>query len=400
MNRTKILVLEEHPLTRQILVFALGRLGCNNVYTAESADQAFAVLKAEKYIDILIFDIRMPSKDGLSFLREASELGEIAAVILTSSITSDLCVAIQQLARLRGYQVLGTLNKPLCLTVLKQQLLKYCLRVPQVASLQVDEVHSATEIQQALLGGEFIPFYQPKLDLQTLEVVGAEVLVRWQHPRLGLLRPAQFLETVQYYGFLNDMTLRVAREALCFWRELNMTGKMSLSINLEAEQLGLPGLPEIVRQLLEETAVPARCLILELTEAGLLDAPITSIENLVRLRLMGCGVSIDNFGAGFSSLQRICEMPCSELKLDASFAQSVTLNSRTLAIVESLLLLARKLGIQLVVEGVETTEQFSLLSALGCSIGQGDRFSRPLSASSFVAWLQLLEPAPVLMDGV
>ncbi|MNR28440.1 Oxygen sensor protein DosP [compost metagenome] len=118
-----------------------------------------------------------------------------------------------------------------------------------------------------------------------------------------------------------------------------------------------------------------------------MQAPITSIENLVRLRLLGCGVSIDDFGAGFSSLQRVCEMPCSELKLDMSFIRSMTHNPRSLVAVDSLLRLSDNLGIQLVAEGIETHEQLTLLQRLGCQIGQGYVFAHPLPGSEFMDWL-------------
>jgi EAL domain-containing protein (putative c-di-GMP-specific phosphodiesterase class I)/CheY-like chemotaxis protein len=387
MNSTKILILEDHPLTRQMLTLSLQALGYGNIHSAESGEQALVILTAEKYFDVLICDIQMPGIDGLTFLREASEVGRIDALVLSSDMAHDLRLAIQQLARLSGYQVLGDLAKPFSRAELKQLLLSYCPSTPSRANYSVEEMPSANEIQQGLLAGEFVPFFQPKLNLQTLEVVGVEALVRWQHPQLGLLSPALFLTVVQNFGFLNAMTLSIARQALSFLREQQLIDEITLSVNLEAEQLGMSGLVEAVRTLLNEERMPARCLILELTETGLLQAPLTSIENLVRLRLLGCGISIDDFGAGFSSLQRICEMPCSELKLDASFTSSIAHNPRSLAAVDSLLRLADNLDIKLVAEGIETPEQLSLLQSLNCPVGQGYLFSRPLAGTDFAAWL-------------
>jgi EAL domain-containing protein (putative c-di-GMP-specific phosphodiesterase class I) len=392
MSSINILILEDHSLTSQMLVLALQGLGYSNLHCAENGEQALAILKKQKHFDVLICDIQTPGIDGLSFLRVATETGRIDALIISSVIAADLRLAIQQLARLSGYQVLGDLAKPFCSEALKMLLLSYCPRGQRKAQMLVEDIPSASEIQQGLADGEFIPFYQPKLNLQTYEVVGAEILVRWQHPQNGLLSPALFLESVQHFGFLNDMTLRIARQALGFLREQGLVGKISLSLNLEAEQLGLPGLPEAVRQMLDEMRIPARSLILELTETGLLKAPLTSIENLVRLRLLGCGVSIDDFGAGYSSLQRICEMPCSELKLDASFTRSLIHNPRSLAAVDSLLRLADNLGIQMVAEGIETLDQLELLQRMNCPIGQGYFFSRPLAGADFATWLQLRQP--------
>lgn len=388
MNSTKVLILEDHPMTRQILVLALQGLGYTNLHTATCGEEAFALLKSEGHFDVLICDIQMPGIDGLTFLREASEVGHVAALIISSAIAPDLRLAIQQLARLSGYQVLGDLGKPFSRDELKELMLRYYPRAPRQAQAMLDELPSATEVQRGLLDGEFIPFYQPKLNLQTMEVVGAEILVRWQHPQQGLLAPGLFLPVVQHFGFLNAMTQSLAQQALRFLREEQLIGELRLSINLDTEQLALSGLLEAVRQALDAERVPAQSLILEITESGLMQAPITSIENLVRLRLLGCGVSIDDFGAGFSSLQRVCEMPCSELKLDASFIHSMPHNPRCLAAVDSMLRLSDNLGIQLVAEGIETHEQLTLLQRLGCPIGQGYLFSHPLSGADFIDWLR------------
>lgn len=387
MNSTKILILEDHPMTRQMLVLALQGLGYTNIHTADCGKQAFALLKHEGHFDVLICDIQMPGIDGLTFLREAAEIGYIAALIISSAIAPDLRLAIQQLARLTGYQVLGDLGKPFTRDELKVLMLRYCPSAPYQVPPTIDELPSATEIQNGLNDGEFIPFYQPKLNLQTLEVIGMEVLVRWQHPLHGLISPGLFLGAVRHFGFLNVMTQTIARQALSFLREQRLIGELRLSINVETEQLARPDLLEAVRQNLDAERVPAQSLILEITESGLMQAPITSIENLVRLRLLGCGVSIDDFGAGFSSLQRVCEMPCSELKLDMSFIRSMTHNPRSLAAVDSLLRLSDNLGIQLVAEGIETHEQLTLLQRLGCQIGQGYVFARPLPGPEFMDWL-------------
>lgn len=388
MNSTKILILEDHPMTRQMLVLALQGLGYSNLHTADCGEQAFALLKVEGHFDVLICDIQMPGIDGLTFLREAADIGYIAALIISSAIAPDVRLAIQQLARLTGYQVLGDLGKPFTRNELKMLMLHYHPSAPYQAQLTIDELPSATEIQSGLLDGEFIPFYQPKLNLQTLEVIGMEALVRWQHPQRGLLTPGLFLKTVQHFGFLGDMTQSIARQALSFLREQQLIGKLHLSINVETEQLARPDLLKVVRQHLDAEGVPAQSLILEITENGLMQAPITSIENLVRLRLLGCGVSIDDFGAGFSSLQRVCEMPCSELKLDMSFIRNMTHNPRSCAAVDSLLRLTENLGIQLVVEGIETQEQLALLQPLGQPIGQGYLFSQPLPGPAFIEWLE------------
>ena len=386
MHNIKIMILEDHALTRHMLVLALRRLGYLHLYCAEGGEQAFELLRAEGSFDVLICDIQMEGVDGLAFLRKARELGSICALVVSSAIAADLRLAIQQLARLLGYQVLGDLEKPFCVEHLHGLLQRYQTSVrgpsPAIATLPL----AGLDVEQSLARGEFIAHFQPKVNLQTLETVGAEALVRWQHPRHGLLTPGLFLPIVAREGALDAMTQAILSQSLRFLHDGAWRTSFCVSVNLEASQLASPRLVETVREALEMEAVSAGQLMIEITETGLMQAPITSIENLVRLRLMGCGVSIDDFGAGFSSVQRVCEMPCTELKLDASFVRSMVYNSRSMAAIDSLRHLTEQLGIALVVEGIETREQFRLLQTLGCTIGQGYFFSRPLSGRNFMEW--------------
>lgn len=388
MNNPKILVLEDHALTRQILLVSLKSLGYARLYSAGSGKEAFDLLKSERNFDVLICDIQMPGIDGLTFLREAREVGLINALILSSEIAPDLRLAVQQLARLIGYQVLGDLTKPISGVELQALLSRYAPSDARHDFKCADEDPGREDVYRGLEAGEFVPYFQPKMCLKSGAVVGAEVLARWQHPRRGLLAPGQFLQAVQSFGGINEMTQSIARQALLFLKEHRLEKMLTIALNLEAEQLGLRGLLGAVRHELESLQLPAHCLTLELTETGLIQAPIASIENLVRLRLLGCGVSIDDFGAGFSSVQRICEMPCTELKLDASFTRSLMHNPRIIAAVDSLLRLAKNLELDVVAEGIETLEQLHELQRLGCSLGQGYLFSPPLGAERFLGWLR------------
>lgn len=394
MNDLKILILEDHVLTRLLLLQAMRALGYTNIYEADSGQQALAILKAEKHFDVLVCDIQMPGIDGLSFLRKAADVGHITSVILASAIDLDLSLAIQQLARLSGYQVLGAVNKPFSREELAELMQRYRPAALHDNRSIAGKLPEAMEIEDGLglFRGSFVPFYQPQVNLATREVVGLEALVRWQHPEYGVLSPAMFLETARKLGMLGSMTQSMIRQGLRFLRDNSLVGRLHLSINLEVEQLAEANLLDSVRHLLEEEGVPARSLVLEVTESSLLNASILSIENLVRLRLLGCGISIDDFGAGFSCLQRVCEMPCSELKLDASLIRSMPYNPRSQAAVDSVLHLAQRLGIQVTAEGIETEQQLNLLRNLNCSIGQGYLFARPLPGDELIAWLQRFHP--------
>ena len=162
-----------------------------------------------------------------------------------------------------------------------------------------------------------------------------------------------------------------------------------MAFNLQAAQLARSELTTSIRGILARHSAFGSGLTFELTESGLLEAPATSLENLVRLRMMGCRLSIDDFGAGFSSLQRLCQLPFSEIKLDAEFVRTLDLEPRCRAVISSTLALGETLGMSVVIEGIETDAQRLQLMSLGCTQGQGYWYAKPMSGEALLGWLQL-----------
>jgi len=162
---------------------------------------------------------------------------------------------------------------------------------------------------------------------------------------------------------------------------------LDLSFNLNASQLTNSNLTAVIKGILSLHQTAPASVTFELTESGLLEAPATSLETLVRLRMMGCKLSIDDFGAGFSSLQRLCQLPFNEIKLDGEFIRTLLHEPRCQAIVSSTLALGETLGMSVVVEGIETEEQRESLLAMGCTQGQGYLFARPMNDVDLLRWL-------------
>lgn len=163
---------------------------------------------------------------------------------------------------------------------------------------------------------------------------------------------------------------------------------MNLAFNLHAAQLANVELTSQIKRILAMFQAPGCSLTFELTESGLLEAPAVSLENLVRLRIMGCRLSIDDFGAGFSSLQRLCQLPFNEIKLDAEFVRGLKHEPRCRAVVASTLALGQTLGMSVVIEGIETAEQHQELLTLGCTQGQGYWHSRAMNGADLLRWLK------------
>lgn len=217
--------------------------------------------------------------------------------------------------------------------------------------------------------------YQPQVALDDLSLVGVEALVRWTHPELGAVSPADFVPLAEETGFVIELGAYVLAEAC---REvLAWPWQGRLAVNVSPTQLALSDMAETVRLALAETGFPAHRLDIEVTESLLLDAPEKVAAMLHALKALGCGIAIDDFGTGYSSLSYLADLPFDKLKIDQSFVRRMDAGPANRAILNSVVRLGRDIGKTVVAEGVETVAQRDALKALGCDIGQGYLFGRP-----------------------
>jgi diguanylate cyclase (GGDEF)-like protein len=243
------------------------------------------------------------------------------------------------------------------------------------------------ELPVALLEGQFVLHYQPKIAVGTGETFGAEALVRWQHPTRGLLHPDAFLEIVEQSGSIGRLTqivLELAVQQLSVWHAAGVP--ISVAVNLSASDLLDAELPERIMSLLSEHSVPVGALELEITESVLMTDPDRACELLGELRGLGLRIAVDDYGTGYCSLAYLRDLPIDELKIDRSFIAALSQDPRSGAIVSSTIELAHALNFSVVAEGVEDESTLAALKAFGCDSVQGFYFSRPLPAEQFAAW--------------
>lgn len=255
-------------------------------------------------------------------------------------------------------------------------------------SRSVRRLSLAGDLRRALESDEFQVYFQPKVRLRDRSLVGVECFARWEHPVYGMVPPKDVVAVAEHTGLLGRLTEVVLRAGLERVPDWSGVGEpLSISVNLAARTLTDVGFPGLVRSLLEEYDVSASDLILEVTEEAIVADAEQSLEILNTLREIGVVLSIDDFGTGRASLAYLRKLPIQEIKVDRTFVQGMTTDPRDRAIVQTVVDLSRHLGATAVAEGIESATALGMLEEIGCDLGQGFVFSRPLSPERFEAWL-------------
>ena len=261
----------------------------------------------------------------------------------------------------------------------------------------VERLTLESGLRRALEHGELLLHYQPILDLRTNRITGMEALVRWQHPELGLVPPAQFIALAEETGLIVPIGAWVLETACATQRAWQARGlpRVLMSVNLSPRQFMYGDLMKDMDRLFERTGYDTGGLKLEITEGMVMHNPERAVTLMHRLKAMGLHIAIDDFGTGYSSLAYLRRFPIDTLKIDRSFIMDIPSDSGSMAIAQAIIAMAQKLGIEVTAEGVETREQFQFLLEHGCDQIQGYYFSRPLDEAAAAALLQQRAPQGV-----
>ncbi|TAN72785.1 MAG: EAL domain-containing protein [Gallionella sp.] len=384
----RILVLDDEPFMLKLLGHILLNLGFAPATTCDNGRAALEWIDSTgKHPDMILLDLNMPEMDGVEFVRHLVERRYSGSLILISGEDERMLQAAEKLVRAHKIRVLGHLHKPVAPEGLKALLEKWA-QPPQSKPQAANKIYGADEVRAAIANGELINHYQPKVKVATSRVVGVETLVRWQHPRDGMVFPAQFIGVAEAHGLIDGLTRVVLTGALAqakLWQEMGLV--LQMAINVSMDNLASLDFADFVAVQAAAAGVPPQRVMLEVTESRLMQDPRAPLEILTRLRLKRFRLSIDDFGTGHSSLAQLRDIPFDELKIDQSFVHGAWDNGTVRAMFNASLGLAGQLNMEVVAEGVENQDDWDFLRKTKCDIAQGYFIAKPMHAASLPGWI-------------
>ena len=379
------LVVEDHRFQKWHCCNVLRDLGAQRIYSAENGPGALELLGFPgTTIDVVLADLDVPGMDGTAFLGALAEKHPGASLVLVSTPERAFRRSVEEIVRAYGVRLLGTMEKPVTRRGLDAML---ALRGEARAAIETPAEYSASEIADGLAAGQFETFFQPKVEMRSCALKGAEALARWHHPRNGLLAAKAFMPALEAAGLVDGLTWRVAGSAIenCrAWRDAGLD--LTVAINVPVSSLEQLSFADRIVQLVTGGGLDPAHVVLEITESAAARDLGRKLETLARLREKGFGLSIDDYGTGYSSMQRLRRIAFTELKIDEAFVLAAPTDPSSRALVESSLQVAARLGIGAVGEGVETQAQWDLLAELGCPVAQGHHIAGAMEGPAFLEW--------------
>ena len=387
LSGLKVMVIDDQTFVHKLMQTMLGKLGITAITFAENGVQALDVLSENERIpDIVFCDLSMPKMDGVTLLRHLGERRLVAGIVLLSGEDPRILRTAESLARSYGLYVLGSLEKPVKPADLESVLRTFDPHRTDVP-LRVLEPIGEDELREGLKNGALTPVFQPKVSTRDRRVLGVEALSRWNHPTRGMLGAGAFIPLAEERGHMDALTRAVLQMSLKETAAWHAEGlDLSLSVNVSVESLHRTSFPEEVIRMAQGEGLDPGKLVLEVTESRLVMDGTNALSALARFRLAGTGLSIDDYGTGYSSLAQLKRIPFTELKIDRAFVHGAADDPTARAILESSVALAKKLGLKTVAEGAETQEDWDMVSELGCDMVQGYFCARPMPGDEIPAW--------------
>lgn len=339
-----------------------------------------------QHLNIIVLDLFMPNIDGIELLRLLSKSKSSASIVLMSGKDKTVLHSAQKIAKEQELTVLGVLQKPFFAQQLEVILAKYVDESPQRKQGSFI-LPSAKDISSAIENKELFVVYQPQINITNRKVIGVEALVRWKHSERGLIPPDIFIPIAEDNDLIKGITTFVTKKSIRQQAEWLKNGiDLRMSINMSPKILTDLDMPEKLSTCAKEMGANIKNIVIEVTETAIMSDVVRYMDILARLKMKGFNLSIDDFGTGYSSLQQLIRAPFNELKIDQAFIKNLDTDEECKTITEISIMLAHKLGMMVVAEGIETESVWNILRELKCDEGQGYWMAKPMLPEEIEAW--------------
>ncbi|HPH13865.1 MAG TPA: EAL domain-containing protein [Burkholderiaceae bacterium] len=388
--RSPVLVVDDDPVILMQMKQMLGGMGVARVLTARNGLEAIVLMNRRlRPPEVVVCDLNMPEMDGVEMIRRLGQSDFSGGLILMSGANEQLLPTVGKLAELQGLSVLGQIRKPVSPESIRGMLRQVSTAPARRPAVESDWAITPDVIRAGIAAKEFSVWFQPKVDAISLKPVGVEALARWQTADGRYIPPDLFVVAAEAAGIIAELSNVLLKQALEHGARMHLAGfPIKISVNLSALWLDDLSLPDLLLRQTRDVNLTPSDVILEVTETGVTKDVATALDVLSRLRLKGFGLSIDDFGIGYSSFEQLGRIPFTEMKLDRSFVNRGKVDSAARAILESSLDMAQKLKLSTVAEGVETQAELDLMRTLGCNSVQGYLIARPMPIAELIEWLR------------
>ncbi|SEP84621.1 EAL domain-containing response regulator [Nitrosomonas ureae] len=388
-SNVKIMILDDDTFMLKLLTRMLAKLGYTSVITCDNGSDALRKIDhIDTRPDLILLDLNMPDMDGIEFVRYLVDRQYHGKLILVSGEDERMLKTAERLVHAHKISMLGYLLKPVNPEKLSE-ILQQWEPDSSDGQLPIQKIYTAADIQSALAHHELVNYYQPKVSVATGDVIGAETLVRWHHPKEGIILPDRFIHIAEENNLIDDLTHQVLQQAIAQAKQWDQNGlSLRIGINVSMDNLASLDFQDFVVNLVNDNGLPPQKIVLEVTESQLMGTDTRiPLEILTRLRLKRFHLSIDDFGTGHSSLAQLRDIPFNELKIDQGFVHRAREDDTLRAIYDASLSMGKQLGMDIVAEGVEDRNDWELLRETGCDMAQGNFISGPLLPDDFLLWM-------------
>lgn len=391
IRKMKCLILDDSKaITGLLQLIIMDELGAAEALVANNVSDALVLLEENPAsIDVVFCDLNLPDVDGVAFLRMLAERDFQGYIVIVSSVSHRVLKSVEHLVRNHHLKFLGTIIKPISPQSVVQLLQSIGSHGTVKPPASVNEKLTVPELIDALEKGYFECYYQPQVCAMTRKVVGFEALARLKSPKRDLTFPDDFIALMEQHSLILRLTKDQIISVFKQWRIWHQQGHCyRIAINISALLLNDLELPAFILEQINKYGIQPTLVTLEITESCLNEDRIKALEVLSRLSMYGINLSIDDFGTGYSSIERLQSLPFNEVKIDRFFVQNAVASESERPVLDSMIGMANRLGLRVVLEGVETLAHWQMVCHSGCDSFQGYFIAKPMSVDKLEKWLR------------